>query len=165
MSQSEEMKELLPCPFCGGEAYVNYSDRGELFGVRCNHWKGNGGSSVCMGAGAYADSKAGAITAWNTRATPSQPTQGVGSPGWLDKAAAIKDASKVCEQAETIQKLQARITELEAKQPRQMPSEDEAVNIIMSDDEVHMLELRNSSLPDIMRAAYRALAANAVGGE
>lgn len=77
---SDEMREaLLPCPFCGGEAYTSYSDRGELWSVRCNHWKEYGGSEVCMGSGAYRDTEKEAIAYWNTRAalaSNQQVTQG-----------------------------------------------------------------------------------------
>lgn len=61
-------QDILPCPFCGGEAYVNYSHSGEIFGVRCKKWIGSAGSLECLGAGAYAKNEAVAIAAWNRRA-------------------------------------------------------------------------------------------------
>lgn len=59
--------KLAACPFCGGDARVTYSDRGEVWQVRCNNWTGNAGSTACMGGGAYADTEADAIAAWNRR--------------------------------------------------------------------------------------------------
>jgi hypothetical protein len=61
------LSALLPCPFCGASAKVSYSDRGEVFNVRCEKWTGDAGSTSCMGAGAYAHTEAEAIAAWNRR--------------------------------------------------------------------------------------------------
>lgn len=61
-------KTLLPCPFCGGEAYTTDSDN--KWFVSCHD------CYACVGEGYDADawpdhmfySKAEAIAAWNTRA-------------------------------------------------------------------------------------------------
>ena len=56
------MTELLPCPFCGGEAEVLTAESmngGYLFGIMCND---------CLSRGDVYDTEAEAIAAWNTRA-------------------------------------------------------------------------------------------------
>lgn len=57
-------QELLPCPFCRGEASLEYDEMAEQF------------SSNCVNCGIQLDgpSKAEAIAAWNTRATLPTPT-------------------------------------------------------------------------------------------
>lgn len=56
------MTELLPCPFCGGEAEMLTAESmngGYLFGIMCND---------CRSRGDVYDTEAEAIAAWNTRA-------------------------------------------------------------------------------------------------
>lgn len=56
------MSELLPCPFCGGEAEVLTAESmhgGYLFGIMCND---------CRSRGDVYDNEAEAIATWNTRA-------------------------------------------------------------------------------------------------
>lgn len=56
------MSELLPCPFCGGEAEMLTAESmngGYLFGIMCND---------CRSRGDVYDTEAEAIAAWNTRA-------------------------------------------------------------------------------------------------
>ena len=56
------MSELLPCPFCGGEAEVLTAESmngGYLFGAMCND---------CLSRGDVYDTEAEAVEAWNTRA-------------------------------------------------------------------------------------------------
>lgn len=56
------MSELLPCPFCGGEAETLTAESmngGYLFGIMCND---------CRSRGDVYDNEAEAIAAWNTRA-------------------------------------------------------------------------------------------------
>ena len=60
------MAELLPCPFCGGEAEVLTAESmngGYLFGIMCND---------CSSRGDVYDTEAEAIAAWNTRANGSE---------------------------------------------------------------------------------------------
>lgn len=54
------MTELLPCPFCGGEATVERMGHNGYYFVAC------AGLNCCDSA--LADTEAEAITAWNTRA-------------------------------------------------------------------------------------------------
>lgn len=56
------MTELLPCPFCGGEAETLTAESmygGYLFGIMCND---------CRSRGDVYDTEAEAIAAWNSRA-------------------------------------------------------------------------------------------------
>ena len=56
------MSELLPCPFCGGEAETLTAESmhgGYLFGIMCND---------CRSRGDVYDTEAEAIAAWNSRA-------------------------------------------------------------------------------------------------
>lgn len=56
------MSELLPCPFCGGEAKILTAESmhgGNLYGVMCD---------CCAGRADVYDTEAEAIEAWNTRA-------------------------------------------------------------------------------------------------
>ena len=56
------MSELLPCPFCGGEAEILTAESmhgGYLSGIMCND---------CRSRGDVYDTEAEAIEAWNTRA-------------------------------------------------------------------------------------------------
>lgn len=56
------MSELLPCPFCGGEAEILTAESmrgGYLFGIMCND---------CCSRGDVYETEAEAIEAWNTRA-------------------------------------------------------------------------------------------------
>lgn len=56
-----EMTELLPCPFCGGEA----RESGERFENTILSWVY---CASCGAAGGYRHTEAEAIAAWNTRA-------------------------------------------------------------------------------------------------
>ena len=53
------MTELLPCPFCGGEAHT-YKTMAQRYCAICN-------KPFCANVGPF-DTEAEAITAWNTRA-------------------------------------------------------------------------------------------------
>lgn len=56
------MSELLPCPFCGGEAEMLTAESmhgGYMFGIMCND---------CRSRGDVYDTEAEAIAAWNSRA-------------------------------------------------------------------------------------------------
>lgn len=53
--------ELLPCPFCGGEATVERIGKSGYYYVACN-------TAYCCDFGRF-DTEAEAIAAWNTRAT------------------------------------------------------------------------------------------------
>lgn len=50
------MRELKPCPFCGGEAHIH---RHERFGVECDE--------CGMGLGCIKNTEKEAIEAWNRR--------------------------------------------------------------------------------------------------
>lgn len=55
------MTDLLPCPFCGGEAEMLTAESmngGYLFGIMCND---------CRSRGDVYDTEAEAIAAWNVR--------------------------------------------------------------------------------------------------
>ena len=56
--------DLLPCPFCGGEAYID--------GTSWTTRDGKDQSWVtCMKCGTYGPSSTDAIAAWNRRAIPA----------------------------------------------------------------------------------------------
>ena len=61
--------DLLPCPFCGGEA--TFEDTGDgSWSVGCNDRQSDGITVLCMGYQSLTSfaRKAEAIAAWNTRA-------------------------------------------------------------------------------------------------
>ena len=60
--------KLKPCPFCGSEAYSNiYSENRFLWEVGCSNLE-----DKCLFApNEVADTEALAVSAWNTRYTPS----------------------------------------------------------------------------------------------
>lgn len=51
-------KELKPCPFCGGDAYIANPEPNALWRVIC---------ITDCGAGNYLSNRTAAIAAWNTR--------------------------------------------------------------------------------------------------
>lgn len=55
------MSELLPCPFCGGEAEIKQTEYGWFYPA-CTNW-----SCSCNWCEAY-KTEAEAVEAWNTRA-------------------------------------------------------------------------------------------------
>lgn len=66
-------KGLLPCPFCGGGAFVAQSaPRGGPFWVVC--------AGKCVLEGPAKDTEAEAISVWNTRSTP--PVAAPGAVAW-----------------------------------------------------------------------------------
>jgi Lar family restriction alleviation protein len=52
----------LPCPFCGGESHMTFSQDGDSARIICNAWP------TCMGSGAWEKTRENAIAAWNRRA-------------------------------------------------------------------------------------------------
>lgn len=58
------MADLKPCPFCGGEAHLRQdASHSKAWFIGCN-------TEDCFGEIHWAQTKAEAITAWNTRADP-----------------------------------------------------------------------------------------------
>lgn len=63
MEQEGAMSELLPCPFCGGEAELRHVS--QLWEPRDNYWAA---CKCCHMSGKTYRTEAEAIAAWNTRA-------------------------------------------------------------------------------------------------
>jgi len=64
------MTKPLPCPFCGGDDWTARAFQcGDSYYVRCND---------CEAEGPPADSRNGAIIAWNARVTPIAGKKGKG---------------------------------------------------------------------------------------
>ena len=61
-------KELLPCPFCGGEAYQDYVENKLLFRVECRE---------CGVSGNIRATPGNAIAAWNNRTNAPPIAQSV----------------------------------------------------------------------------------------
>jgi len=66
--------EIKPCPFCGGEAEVQYGDFGEVF-VACK----NNNCGGRLGTSIWFTTYDKAVEVWNTRAPIAQQPQ-AGSP-------------------------------------------------------------------------------------
>ena len=64
--------DLLPCPFCGGEAVYDFHAKGQpgAWENDCDHWV-YCRADDCFANVGLCESKAEAIAAWNTRATPA----------------------------------------------------------------------------------------------
>jgi Lar family restriction alleviation protein len=60
-TQAEE-RELLPCPFCGGDAQTDFIEHIFSYLIECY---------VCDAQGPICETKEEAIAAWNTRAAAS----------------------------------------------------------------------------------------------
>ncbi len=64
-AQMREAAALLPCPFCGGEAYLSEdASHSRAYFIGCN-------VEDCFGEIHWEQTKAEAIAAWNRRATPT----------------------------------------------------------------------------------------------
>lgn len=62
-------KKLKPCPFCGGEGYINYEripgeDKGCWAQIICNNCHGRSGGTW---AGSYNAAEKKEVKAWNRR--------------------------------------------------------------------------------------------------
>ena len=68
VERGQVMTELLPCPFCGGEA-VAYREPSNGNGQRL--WRVECENIACSAAISDANTKAAAVTAWNRRDTKS----------------------------------------------------------------------------------------------
>lgn len=64
--------DLLPCPFCGGEAAYDFHAKGNpgAWENDCDHWV-YCEADDCFANVGLCESKAEAIAAWNRRATPA----------------------------------------------------------------------------------------------
>lgn len=75
-AQDQQIRELLPCPFCGREAMMSHSRDGEVCNVRCAGWSvGN-----CLGAGPNCYTEAAAVAGWNSRAPAVQAARALPAP-------------------------------------------------------------------------------------
>lgn len=83
------MSELLPCPFCGSPAALNFGNDGDLCNVRCSKWS----VGTCLGAGPNCYHRKEAIAGWNRR-TPSSPAT---EPDERSKREASDSATKLAE--------------------------------------------------------------------
>jgi Lar family restriction alleviation protein len=61
---SVDKTEPLPCPFCGKEPKIRYSDDAEEWVVYCPHY----GEGCVAAPTAEGKTEAEALAAWNTRA-------------------------------------------------------------------------------------------------
>lgn len=88
--------DLLPCPFCGGEArkWQDPSHSAAWF-IGCDD-----GDRDCFGSINWAETEAEAIAAWNTRATPAAMTPEVRAV--IVAAHRVLDAFCVLEDSEQI---------------------------------------------------------------
>lgn len=87
------MSELLPCPFCGGEAEMLTAESmngGYLFGIMCND---------CRSRGDVYDTEAEAIAAWNSRADYHGYEQAA-IEAWENIKAWNSRAERTCKQEE-----------------------------------------------------------------
>ena len=70
-----DLKELLPCPFCGGHVDVEKTHIGpmgrQFWGVKCRNTRNVGGT--CAIEQIPSGSRETAIARWNSRATPVAP--------------------------------------------------------------------------------------------
>lgn len=62
------MSELLPCPFCGGNAVLEITQM-QNHQVVCDNQGAVGGETHCMAIGPIRMEKAEALFAWNSRAS------------------------------------------------------------------------------------------------
>src|SRR5688572_7024468 len=73
--------ELLPCPFCGGEAVISDNNTGLVFYVRCKQCRSAGPAERCA---------TDAAATWNTRSALSYSEEP--SPEMIE--AGVKEARK-----------------------------------------------------------------------
>lgn len=81
VSPTDKSSGLLPCPFCGGAAFLHWSSDQEVVNARCLNW---GKRDGCLGAGANCYEEDRARAAWNRRVvTPSAERATNGRVAWL----------------------------------------------------------------------------------
>jgi hypothetical protein len=89
------LEGLLPCPFCGGPASIDWGKTGRYVGVECDNCGAYGGEQ--KGISHDADRSAMeflAITAWNTRPQPgAEGESGFVAIGWIRPGQDFTEAS------------------------------------------------------------------------
>ena len=84
-AQMREAAALLPCPFCGGEAYLSDdASHSRAYFIGCN-------VDDCFGEIHWEQTKAAAIAAWNRRAPPVAEQQAIRDRALDDAAQAVSN--------------------------------------------------------------------------
>jgi len=78
---SDENQELLPCPFCGGEAFTQEFEKHAHFFVNMPDHPGSASVECSCGCGILRDTLDEAIAHWNRRA-PTRPADDIAHEIW-----------------------------------------------------------------------------------